>query len=116
MRRLYIPEKLQKEAVKFLDKEGRSNGYLFLNSQGERITPRGISMRLKEFAGKYGIDPDKVHPHAFRHLFAKNFLKKNKDIALLADLLGHSSIETTRIYLQQSSREQGKMVDEIVDW
>lgn len=73
-------------------------------------------MRLKEFAGKYGIDPDKVHPHAFRHLFAKNFLKKNKDIALLADLLGHSSIETTRIYLQQSSREQGKMVDEIVDW
>ena len=65
---------------------------------------------------KYGIDPGQVHPHAFRHLFAKNFLQKNNDIALLADLLGRSSIETTRIYLQQSSREQGKMVDEIVDW
>lgn len=116
MRRLYFPEKLQKEALKWLKKEGRSNGFLFLNKKGSRLTPRGISLRLKEFASKYGIDPDQVHPHAFRHLFAKNFLQKNNDIALLADLLGHSSIETTRIYLQQSSREQGKMVDEIVDW
>ncbi len=116
MRRLYFPEKLRKEALIWLEKEGRSCGFLFLNTKGERLTPRGISIRLKEFARKYGIDPDQVHPHAFRHLFAKNFLKKNNDIALLADLLGHSSIETTRIYLQQSSREQGKMVEEIVDW
>ncbi len=116
MRRLYFPEKLRKEALKWHEKEGRSSGFLFLNTKGGRLTPRGISIRLKEFASKYGIDPDQVHPHAFRHLFAKNFLQKNNDIALLADLLGHSSIETTRIYLQQSSREQGKMVDEIVDW
>ena len=116
MRRLYFPEKLRKEALKWLEKEGRSYGFLFLNKKCSRLTPRGISIRLKEFASKYGIDPDQVHPHAFRHLFAKNFLQKNKDIALLADLLGHSSIETTRIYLQQSSREQGKMVNEIVDW
>jgi len=116
MRRLYFPEKLRKEALKWLESEGRSKGFLFLNTKGSRLTPRGISIRLKEFASKYGIDPDQVHPHAFRHLFAKNFLQKNNDIALLADLLGHSSIETTRIYLQQSSQEQGKMVDEIVDW
>lgn len=116
MRRLYFPEKLRKEALIWLEKEGRSCGFLFLNTKGERLTPRGISIRLKEFARKYGIDPDLIHPHAFRHLFAKNFLQKNNDIALLADLLGHSSIETTRIYLQQSSQEQGKMVDEIVDW
>ena len=116
MRRLYFPEKLQKEALKWLEKEGRNCGYLFLNTKGNRLSPRGISLRLKEYATKYGIDPGLVHPHAFRHLFAKNFLQKNNDIALLADLLGHSSIETTRIYLQKSSREQGKMVDEIVDW
>lgn len=116
MRRLYFPEKLQKEAFKWLEKEGRSCGFLFLNTKGNRLSPRGISLRLKEYATKYGIDPGLVHPHAFRHLFAKNFLQKNNDIALLADLLGHSSIETTRIYLQKSSREQGKMVDEIVDW
>ena len=116
MRRLYFPKRLQREALGWLEKEGRSSGFLFLNAHGGRLTPRGISIRLKEYARKYGIDPDLVHPHAFRHLFAKNFLKKNNDIALLADLLGHSKIETTRIYLLQSSREQGKMVDEIVDW
>lgn len=116
MRRLYFPEKLQKEALKWLENEGRCSGFLFLNTRDGKLTPRGISLRLKEFASKYDIDPEVVHPHAFRHLFAKNFLQKDNDLALLADLLGHSSIETTRIYLQQSSHEQSKMVDEIVDW
>lgn len=116
MRRLYFPETLQAEALQWLEDKGRGEGYLFLNSRGTPLTPRGISLRLKGFAKKYEIDPDLVHPHAFRHLFAKNFLQKNNNIALLADLLGHSSIETTRIYLQQSSREQGKMMNRIVDW
>ena len=116
MRRLYFPETLQAEALQWLEEEGRGEGYLFLNTRGTPLTPRGISYRLKGLAKKYEIDPDLVHPHAFRHLFAKNFLQKNNNIALLADLLGHSSIETTRIYLQQSSREQGKMMNRIVDW
>lgn len=116
MRRLYFPETLQAEALQWLEEDGRGEGYLFLNNRGTPLTPRGISLRLKSYAKKYEIDPDLVHPHAFRHLFAKNFLQKNNNIALLADLLGHSSIETTRIYLQQSSREQGKMMNRIVDW
>ena len=116
MRRLYFPDKLQKEAIQWINKEERKSGYLFLNTRGGQLTPRGISLRLKEYAAKYGIDPSLIHPHAFRHLFARNFLKKENDIALLADLLGHSSIETTRIYLQRSSLEQGRMVDMIVDW
>ena len=116
MRRLYFPDKLQKEAIQWINKEERKSGYLFLNTRGGQLTPRGISLRLKEYAAKYGIDPSLIHPHAFRHLFARNFLKKENDIALLADLLGHSSIETTRIYLQRSSLEQGRMVDKIVDW
>lgn len=116
MRRLYFPEILQKEALDWLENEGRRDGNLFLNRRGQPLTPRGISFRLKGFAKKYDIDSGLVHPHAFRHLFAKNFLQMNQNIALLADLLGHSSIETTRIYLQQSSREQGKMMNKIVDW
>ena len=116
MRRLYFPDKLQKEAIQWINKEGRKSGYLFLNTRGGQLTPRGISLRLKDYAAKYGIDPSLIHPHAFRHLFARNFLKKENDIALRADLLGHSSIETTRIYLQRSSLEQGRMVDMIVDW
>ena len=116
MRRLYFPETLQSEAIQWLEKEERQEGYLFLNSRGTPLTPRGISFRLKIYAKKFEIDPDLVHPHAFRHLFAKSFLQKNNNIALLADLLGHSSIETTRIYLQQSSREQGKLMNRLVDW
>lgn len=116
MRRLYFPENLRLETEEWLEEEERESGYLFLNTRGVQLTPRGISFRLKGYARKYGIDPELVHPHAFRHLFAKNFLRKDSDIALLADLMGHNSIETTRIYLQQSSREQGRMMDRIVDW
>lgn len=57
-----------------------------------------------------------VYPHSFRHRFAKNFLSKCNDISLLADLLGHESIETTRIYLTKSTAEQRKIIDEIVKW
>ena len=67
-------------------------------------------------AEKYGIDPTVVHPHYFRHLFAKNFLSKNNDLVLLVDLMGHESVDTTRIYLQRSTLEQSRLVDRVVDW
>ena len=106
LRRLYIPEILQKEALRWLESEGRSSGYLFLNRFGKQITPRGIASQLKTFAKKYGLDEAVVYPHSFRHRFAKNFLEKRNDIALLADLMGHEHIETTRIYLRQTASEQ----------
>ena len=71
---------------------------------------------MKNYAIKYGIDPKVVYPHSFRHRFAKNFLEKYSDISLLADLMGHESIETTRIYLRKTASEQQKLVDEIVTW
>lgn len=57
-----------------------------------------------------------VYPHSFRHRYAKNFLEKYNDIALLADLMGHESIETTRIYLRRTASEQQALVDKIVTW
>ena len=80
------------------------------------ITPRGISQQLKNYAKKYGIHQKVVYPHSFRHLFAKNFLNKFNDISLLADLMGHDSIETTRIYLRRSATEQQNIVDRVVTW
>ena len=71
---------------------------------------------MKVLARRYRIDPDTVYPHSFRHRFAKNFLSRFNDIALPADLMGHDSIETTRIYLTRSSKEQRAMIDEIVTW
>ena len=57
-----------------------------------------------------------LHPHSFRHRYAKNFLEKYNDIALLADLMGHESIETTRIYLRRTASEQQELVNKIVTW
>lgn len=116
LRRLYIPKKLRNETLEWLKTGERTSGYLFLNRFGERITARGISQQLKNYAEKYGLDKKVVYPHSFRHRFAKNFLEKYNDIALLADLMGHESIETTRIYLRRTASEQREIVDKIVTW
>jgi site-specific recombinase XerD len=116
VRRLYIPKNLREEAGKWLKEKNLTSGYVFRNRFGERITARGISQQLKHFAEKYGLNAKVIYPHSFRHRFAKNFLDKFNDIALLADLMGHESIETTRIYLRRTASEQQNIVDKIVTW
>lgn len=116
LRRIYIPNSLQEEALSWLAENHRESGFIFLNKYGDRITTRGISGQLKKYAIKYGIDPAVVYPHSFRHRFAKSFLERCNDIAFLADLMGHESIETTRIYLRKTATEQREIVNKIVDW
>ena len=87
LRRLYIPKKLRNETLEWLGEINRPSGY-------KKV----------------------VYPHSFRHRYAKNFLEKYNDIALLADLMGHESIETTRIYLRRTASEQKELVDKIVTW
>ena len=116
IRRLFIPKKLRDEAQEWLSANKRESGYLFLNRFGERITTRGIAQQLKNFAVKYGLNPKVVYPHSFRHRYAKNFLDKFNDISLLADLMGHESIETTRIYLRRTASEQQAIVDKVITW
>ena len=116
IRRIFIPKKLRKKAIDYYLSISRTEDYLFLNKNGKQITTRGIAHQLKVLAEKYKMNLNVVYPHSFRHRFAKNFLEKRKDIALLADLMGHESIETTRIYLRKTSEEQQEIVDTIVDW
>lgn len=116
LRRLYIPKKLKNETEIWLKNNNINSGYLFKNRFGDRITARGISQQLKNYALKYGLNTKVVYPHSFRHRFAKNFLDKFNDIALLADLMGHESIETTRIYLRRTASEQREIVDKVVTW
>ena len=99
MRRVYIPTALQEDTLRWLESEFRKNGPLFLSH-----LKRGISVSKV------------VYPHSFRHRFAKNFIENGGDIAFLSNLLGHTSIETTRIYLRRSSTEQSLIVNQIVDW
>lgn len=116
LRRIYIPKSLQKEAISWLNNKNQESGFIFLNKYGDRITTRGISGQLKKLAMRYNIDPSVVYPHSFRHRFAKSFLERCNDIAFLADLMGHESIETTRIYLRKTATEQREIIDNIIDW
>ena len=116
VRRLFIPEQLRNEATQWLKAQKKTSGYLFVNRLGERITTRGIAQKLKSFAEKYGMNTQVVYPHSFRHRYAKNFLEAFNDISLLADLMGHESIETTRIYLRRTASEQQAIVDRVITW
>lgn len=116
IRRIFIPKKLRTIAISYYDSIDRNSGYLFLNKDGKQITTRGIAHQLKKLGEKYGMNTNVIYPHSFRHRFAKNFLEKRRDIALLADLMGHESIETTRIYLRKTSEEQQEIVDKTIDW
>lgn len=116
LRRIYIPSRLQHDAQGWVNESKRSDGYLFANRSDKPMTARGISMGLKRCAARYGIDQDVVYPHSFRHRFAKNFIERNPDISLLADLMGHESLETTRIYLRRTASEQRAAVDAVINW
>ena len=116
IRRIYIAKRLQKAALEWLETKSKDSGYIFCNKHGDRLTTRGIAHQLKELAIKYKMNPNVIYPHSFRHRFAKNFLEKYNDIALLADLMGHESIETTRIYLRRTSEEQQEIVNNVITW
>jgi site-specific recombinase XerD len=116
VRRLYIPKKLRNNAIKWLGRQNLNTNYVFKNRQGKPVSARSIAYQLKHFARKYGLDTQTVYPHSFRHLFAKNFLDKCADITLLADLMGHRSVETTRIYLRRTACEQQSFINKIVTW
>lgn len=116
MRRLFIPYELCNEAKIWLRQTAKNSGYLFIDHGGKPITPRAIRHKLQYFAYCWGIDPKVMHPHSFRHRYAKNFLEAFNDISLLADLMGHESIETTRIYLRRTASEQQTIVDKVITW
>ena len=116
LRRIYVPTILQHDAMSWIENTNRIEGYLFACKGDKPMTTRGIAMGLKRFAVKYGINQDVVYPHSFRHRFAKNFIERNPDIALLADLMGHENLETTRIYLRRTASEQRAAVDAATDW
>lgn len=120
-RRIYFPKKLQQEALKYYKEDRR---YVFSAYAGKRsegseetiMSSRGVAQVLRYVAKKYGIEPRLMHPHSFRHFFAKAFLAATNDLVLLADLLGHESIDTTRIYLRKTASEQREVVDKTVTW
>lgn len=113
-RRFFFQKTIQQEAKVYAKEYGKTG--IFAVGRFGPITQRGFSQHLKAWGKHCGIDSKKMHAHAFRHFFAKMFLKRNKDVIQLADLLGHGSVDTTRIYLQKSYDEQKKDFNRNVTW
>lgn len=114
IRRIYIPQSLIDESKEYFS--CRDGDYLFPSRSGKQMTARGVSANIDRWAKKYGIRKEVAHPHSFRHLYAIQFLRRNSNIALLADLMGHSSVSTTAIYLKLSKEEQMKQFNAASDW
>ncbi|MDO4322974.1 MAG: tyrosine-type recombinase/integrase [Lachnospiraceae bacterium] len=110
-RTILIPRKLQKNLKKFIHREKISSGPVFVTRTGRSLDRSNIWKMMKALCRDAGVDEKKVFPHNLRHLFARCFYSVDKDIAKLADILGHSSINTTRIYIISSGKEHRRCLD-----
>lgn len=115
IRRIYIPAHFRSEAAEYYSGLDGSS-FLMSNRYGGQLTTRGVSQSLQNFAVKYGIDKKVMHPHSFRHMFAVEFLRRNNNLSLLADVMGHSSVSTTAIYTRMTKEQQISAVNESVTW
>ncbi len=115
VRTIYFPQSLITELAPLIDKLS-DNSPIMVNYRGKPLSRGGVRDALQVFSKRYGIPAEVMHPHSFRHFFAIEFLKRNNDISLLADILGHSSLTMTQLYLRRSREEQKKAVDDTVNW
>lgn len=110
-RQILIPRDLQKKLLYYIRKNGLTGGSVFKTSNGKAVDRSNIWKEMKLLCDEAGVDREKVFPHNLRHLFAKSFYQIEKDIAKLADVLGHSNIETTRIYIRTSGCEHRRQLE-----
>lgn len=113
IRTIILPAKLCRKLLKYAKKQETVSGEVFLTRNGNPLSRRQIWAEMKALCSHADVEPSKVFPHNLRHLFATAFYQACKDIAKLADVLGHSSIETTRIYLLTSGAEHRKELDRL---
>ena len=112
-RAVLIPRELQKKLLKYAEKRKIKTGAIFVTRGGKPVDRTNVWREMKTLCATARVDPAKVFPHNLRRLFARTFYKIEKDIAKLADLLGHSSIDTTRIYIMSTGTEHRKIIDQM---
>ncbi|WP_330612247.1 tyrosine-type recombinase/integrase [Anaerotignum lactatifermentans] len=113
IRMILLPAKLCRKLLKYAKKEKIASGIIFRTKSGKEIGRRQIWAELKGLCKFAKIEPSKVFPHNLRHLFARIFYKASKDIIKLADVLGHSNVETTRIYLVATGEEHQRQMERL---
>ena len=113
IRTILLPGKLCRKLLKYARKEKIASGEVFRTGGGKSLSRKQIWSEMKNLCHHAGVEPSKVFPHNLRHLFATVFYRACGDIVKLADVLGHSSIETTRIYLLTSGAEHIRTLDRL---
>ena len=113
IRQIFLPKKLCQMLKKYIKSQNIKSGSVFITRSGRPLDRCAIWKMMKSLCESAGVSKDKVFPHNFRHLFARTFYSLQKDIVRLADILGHSSVETTRIYTMESGTEHIKQLQRL---
>lgn len=113
IRTVFLPDSLCRALAAFAAGQGITTGPVFVTRNGLPMDRSNIWGALKNLARYAGIPEEKVYPHSFRHLFARQYYSHHGDLAKLADLLGHSSINTTRIYIITTGDEHAKQMESL---
>lgn len=112
-RSVLIIKELCDKLLRYAKKKNISSGPIFVTRSGKPMDRTNIWREMKKLCKEAGVDPQKVYPHNLRHLFARIFYSMEKDIAKLADILGHSSINTTRIYIISTGAEHRRCLEKM---
>lgn len=113
MRVVILPNKLCTALIKYAKRQGIVSGSIFISKNGKPLDRSNIWKMMKNLCESAGVSKDKVFPHNFRHLFARTYYSLEKDVVRLADILGHSSVNTTRIYTMESSTVHRKQLQRL---
>ena len=112
-RTVFIVKELQKKLLRYAREQGITSGAVFVTRTGKIMSRTNIWREMKVLCKEADVNPQKVFPHNLRHLFARVFYNIEKDIAKLADILGHSSINTTRIYIISTGSEHRRRMEKM---
>ena len=115
-RTIFLSHEFCEECREWVKESGIEEGYLFQNRNKTALSKSSVETKVKKLAYKYNIDPEIMYPHSFRHMFAKEFHKRENDLILLKDIMGHSSIDTTVLYCKPTLNEVLTKYNQIVDW
>ena len=113
IRTILLPDKLCRKLLKYARGKKITSGEIFLTRGGKSLDRRRIWAEMKRLCRQAGVAPGKVFPHNLRHLFARCFYQASRDMAKLADVLGHASVDTTRIYLISTGAEHEKLLNRL---
>ena len=110
-RRIFIVAQLRKKLLQYIKTQNIKSGAVFVTKNGKPVSRHNIWRDMKALCESANVSPSKVFPHNLRHLFARTFYEIEKDIAKLADILGHTSINTTRIYIITTATEHKRKME-----